>query len=106
MHVGFLITAVPYALIGLAGWRNHNLLRRRAAAGRGTPPTAAPPCDVPSRPAPALGKMPFAAEATLAETTLQGALRALDAEAARHLTQLTVAVAPGLVLHADPAALG
>lgn len=107
MQTGYLIAAVPYALIGLAGWRNHRLLRRREAAAAqpvapATPvaePVSLPPAFVP-------GRTPFAAETLPAQAALQDALRGLDAEAARHLTRLTVAAAPGLTLRAAPAALG
>ena len=111
MQTSYLIAAVPYALIGLAGWRNHRLFRRReAAVAQPTPPVPTPatseaetavlpPDFVP-------GETPLAARTLPAQAALQDALRALDAEAARHLTRLTVAAAPGLVLHADPAALG
>lgn len=111
MQTSYLIAAVPYALIGLAGWRNHRLFQRReAAAAQPTPPapTAATPEAASVAPPPAFvpGKTPLAAETLPAGAALQDALRALDAEAARHLTRLTVAAAPGLTLRADPAALG
>ena len=113
MQTGYLIAALPCALIGLTGWRNHRLFRRRgAAAPLSTPPvtTPAPAASeveaAPACPAFVPGKTPFAAETRPAGVVLQDALRALDGEAARHLTRLTVAAAPGLTLRADPAALG
>lgn len=107
MHISYLIAAAPCALIGLAGWRNHRLLRRREAAAT-TPAAAMVPVPVaaPAAPAFAPGQTPLAVEMLPARAALQDALRALDTEAARHLTQLTVAAAPGLTLCADPAALG
>lgn len=57
------------------------------------------------RPAFMPGETRFAAEALPVEAALENALRALDAEAARGRTRLTFAVAPGLMVRADPAAL-
>lgn len=107
MQTSYLIAAVPCALIGLAGWRNHRLLRRREAAVAQPAAPVAPAAEAVSLP-PAFvpGRTPFAVETLPAQAALQDALRDLDAEAARHLTRLTVAAAPGLTLRADPAALG
>lgn len=99
MQTGLMIAAVPYALIGLAGWRNNRILRRREAAAQPAPEA------VPASSEYTLGKAPLAVETLQVQAALADAVRALDAEAARHMTRLTLAVTPGLALRADPAAL-
>lgn len=89
-----------------AGRRDHRAPpRRETGAARSAP--ASPAVEAaPVRPAFVSGETPLAAEALPVKAALEDALRALDAEAARGRTRLTFAVAPGLMLRADPAALG
>lgn len=106
------LLALMARLISLArgaGRRDHHaLLRRETGAAR---PAPAPPATAATEAAPVrsafvLGETPLAADVLPVKAALEDALRALDAEAARGRTRLTFAVAPGLMLRADPAALG
>lgn len=89
-----------------AGHRGHRA-RLWPETGAARPAPASPAFGAaPARPAFVPGETPLAAEALPVEAALGDALRALGAEAARGRTRLTFAVTPGLMLRADPAALG